>query len=901
MTRSAVFDRLRPGRDGNDSWWLTVQGRSGWQAGPLARGLGWDAAVKGLTLAPLARPDLAADWLASAAVAGPDGTLYRADPETDALLWHRPCTAGFVPVPWIGGRGHATSRFDTPVSVAVDRQGLLYVADAGNGRVQVIDPVRRDVVAVLQDGLHRPVHAAIDDAGRIAVADAATGALHLFHKGFGTGPVLPLRSLDPWTGDVWPDLPRPRPLAVAVRPGGSLVAFDPRRPLLWHMTCDGRPLPALPWPGLADLPPGWAGTPARHEADGEVVVGPLDGGQHDLAWHRLLIEADLPPGTRIAVQTFAANTPGQPLAWAPRLPVALPRAKSDRGRGEFDRLVLPNSDLWSLWRLGQLRRDRPLLHRLDGDGPDGAASFTLPAPVAAQLCPGDLVALETPAGARAEARVAAISDGILVLAASGPAAAFAAPPVLRLIAREDTGLPFGAVDLGFLADPATLNLSALVRDGSGQAAPLPHALAAFLRPGDVVALTGDHAARFEVCDPEDAGLPEVTVTLDAPLAGFGRAQLSLEQTVGRLRVQEPLPALGDLARGSAVRVIDPGQSEAREVAWIDAPSGTIWLERPLDGAVTAQSWTNARFDAQAATDRGRYLWLRLTLAGAALPAPGTVGPPRVAQASPVLRGLRVLAPRPSLLSWLPALFSQGDPVTDPPGANFLDRFLSLFEGQLTAMEAALDSVQRLLNPQAADDQWLAFVAAWIDLAFDPSWPVAARRQLVIEGAALQAGAGTPAAMARYLEIYTGAAAGIVESFRRAPPAPIQLGARGALGVAPLAGAETAAARLAHDFTVHVTLPQGRDRAASLSAIHRIVETVKPAHTTWRLETGGGAAGRVGMDTAVDGTVIPGPRAAVSCDGAAEDDPPPGSRDTGFRLGGRLGRPPAPGLSEGVGR
>ena len=129
----------------------------------------------------------------------------------------------------------------------------------------------------------------------------------------------------------------------------------------------------------------------------------------------------------------------------------------------------------------------------------------------------------------------------------------------------------------------------------------------------------------------------------------------------------------------------------------------------------------------------------------------------------------------------------------------------------------------------------------------------------------------------------------------------ELGARGALGVAPLAGAEAVAARLAHDFTVHVTLPQGRDRAASLSAIHRIVETVKPAHTTWRLETGGGATGRIGWDTAVDGTVIPGPWAAVSCDGAAEDDVSPGSRNTGFRLGGRLGRPLAPRLAEGVGR
>jgi phage tail-like protein len=261
----------------------------------------------------------------------------------------------------------------------------------------------------------------------------------------------------------------------------------------------------------------------------------------------------------------------------------------------------------------------------------------------------------------------------------------------------------------------------------------------------------------------------------------------------------------------------------------------------------------------------------------------------------VIHSLRIAAPRYSLLDWLPPLFAQRDTEAEPPGGNFLERFLSLFEDQFTEAEAAFESVSRLMNPRAADADWLAFVAGWLDLAFDPSWPIERRRRLVIEGASLQAGRGTPAALRRYLEIYTGNAVGLAEDFRNRPPAPIQLGAGSALGVAALGGAALVGA-LAHRFSVTVTLPGRANRRTELSAVRKIIDDAKPAHTDYTLKTGGAGAPRIGMGSTIGAIVIPGPGRIQPCtcdpDATPGDRPQPGNlAEGGFRLGGKLGGGP----------
>lgn len=900
----SVLERLRPGRAPNGTGWWLVRAPQEWQRGDQKH-VAFNAGLQGLHLAPSVDAALVQAWAPLAAVAAPDGTLYRADPSGHRLLAQARCDAGFAPVRGFGGRGFATGRLRSPQGVSVTREGKILVADTGNARVQVLQRKPRGgatVVAVLA-GLRAPMHAAAGPCGTVYVADRGTGAIHVYSRDHAPLRVLPLRSIDPWTGQPWTGAPPPQPLAVHVLADGSIAVFDPARPYLWHMRPDGTPLPALPWPDAANLPPGWNPLPQRHAAQGEVVLGPIDSTVHNFAWHELEVDASLPPGTQLRLQAFAANE-AQPRAkaWGPRDASTIQPWRSGAVRQTASSLVLANDEGWERLQADRLRRARPALHRFEGDGPVNSRVLSVPAEVARRLFVGDRITLTTDAGGRLDAAITGRGATRVEAAVSGAVGAFQSATAVRLIERAGQALPFGPLALDFLAQPAAMAASVpAARAGHAGPLDLPHPLEAFLEAGDVLEVeSGQESARLELAAPATGS---VVFTVDPRIDGdFSTATLSLESSKGRLLVEGALPAPGQLPEGSGVIVLDDVHSEEQQAVWIegDAPAeglSTVWLaagalQSTAAGTLSEASWTHLQFPEARATDRGRYLWIRLLLQGAASRTPDQVGSPTLATATPIVHALRITGPRPSLLPWLPAVFARRDPQREGPGASFLERLLTLFEGRFTAMEAAYENVTRLLNPEAADAQWLQFVAAWIGLSFDPSWPAERRRRLVLEGAALQAGRGTPTALARYLEIYTGAPAAISEDFQRLPPEPIQLGARGALGMAPLGGSRQRAlahaASLAHRFRVAVTLPREVEPAAALSGVRRIVETMKPAHTSYRLSTTGVDAPRLGFDTVVGAILIPGDleccdsAPAAAC-GAAGEDP--------LRLGGRLGRAP----------
>ncbi|WP_431272993.1 phage tail protein [Variovorax ureilyticus] len=109
-----------------------------------------------------------------------DGSVYISDPANDDICRLDGCFGGVEPAPCIGGHGTGDTQFDQPSGLAIaPRRHALYVADAGNGRVQIFD---LDAMALseLLDGFVTPVSLAPDEEGRLYVVDTGTKRVELF-------------------------------------------------------------------------------------------------------------------------------------------------------------------------------------------------------------------------------------------------------------------------------------------------------------------------------------------------------------------------------------------------------------------------------------------------------------------------------------------------------------------------------------------------------------------------------------------------------------------------------------------------------------------------------------------------------------------------------------------------
>lgn len=227
---------------------------------------------------------------------------------------------------------------------------------------------------------------------------------------------------------------------------------------------------------------------------------------------------------------------------------------------------------------------------------------------------------------------------------------------------------------------------------------------------------------------------------------------------------------------------------------------------------------------------GRYLWLTLALAGNG-------------RLSPRVKGVRAEHPSHDLVRRLPRGFSRDDRVAD-----FLRRYLAIFEGAFGELEARAETRSTLLDPHATPEELLPWLASFLGLTLDESWPERSKRQLIDEIPDLWRRRGTVGGLTRFLELYLGRKPILVEHFRlrglggalltdeasslysgAIVGANLRVGGKvGTAGEGPLTGEETDAFEThAHRFSV--LIPTFLD-AERMAAVRHILDSQRPAHT-----------------------------------------------------------------------
>jgi phage tail-like protein len=346
----------------------------------------------------------------------------------------------------------------------------------------------------------------------------------------------------------------------------------------------------------------------------------------------------------------------------------------------------------------------------------------------------------------------------------------------------ETAFPYAVAGLGEqrLAVLATGLNEALIYDLDGAAETLVPA-------GDTYILAGANSGPFvHGFDPTpyysrgSATFPLLPLSLNA-LTGSGTTDAqklldsgSAQTTWHRLLLEAVLPPrcgvivsvatsnnTADFATGATTAVawyphafgdVDPVPAGTPRAVWLSVPS-EVPFAQPLLGDPPIKNRQGLfmalvqRNDTAVRNLTGRYLAIRIELTGDG-------------RSTPQIAALRVHASRLSYVgNYLPQLYHEdkfgpdADVVADSTHRDFFERFVNIFEAQLTRIEDRIANAYLLTRPESAPDDTLDWLGGWIGV--DPrGYPQHRRRARLLASPDLHRKRGTVSGIVEAIDVAT---------------------------------------------------------------------------------------------------------------------------------------------------
>ena len=145
----------------------------------------------------------------------------------------------------------------------------------------------------------------------------------------------------------------------------------------------------------------------------------------------------------------------------------------------------------------------------------------------------------------------------------------------------------------------------------------------------------------------------------------------------------------------------------------------------------------------------QYIWIGAFIAGDG-------------RSTPLVSQLRLEFNHETYLKDLPAIYRN-----DSGCADFIRRFVSLFETFFAGVEAEIEDLSILFDPAVVPKQYLPWLAGWLALELDEDWDEAMQRQMIARAFEMYGRRGTPEGLREALRLFAGVDAVIEEPIQAA--------------------------------------------------------------------------------------------------------------------------------------